>query len=65
MPEEKFIKITNITKQEEKVDVYNMEVEKYHNFSVNNGLIIHNCIDALRYAFNEYMNVVEFRVRRL
>jgi len=26
-----------------------MEVEKYHNFSVCGGLIIHNCLDALRY----------------
>ena len=33
-----------------KEDVYNMEVEKHHNFAVNNGLIVHNCIDAIRYA---------------
>jgi hypothetical protein len=31
-------------------DVYNMEVEKHHNFAVNDGLIVHNCIDALRYC---------------
>lgn len=31
-----------------KADVYNMEVDKYHNYSVEGGLIIHNC-DALRY----------------
>ena len=24
-------------------DVYNMEVEDHHNFSVNGGLIVHNC----------------------
>jgi hypothetical protein len=24
-------------------DVYNMEVEGHHNFSVNGGLIVHNC----------------------
>lgn len=24
-------------------DVYNMEVETHHNFSVNGGLIVHNC----------------------
>lgn len=24
-------------------DVYNMEVEKHHNFAVNGGLIVHNC----------------------
>ena len=30
--------------------VYNMEVETHHNFAVNGGLIVHNCIDAVRYA---------------
>jgi hypothetical protein len=30
-------------------DVYNMEVECHHNFSVNGGLIIHNCKDEERY----------------
>jgi hypothetical protein len=33
-----------------KRDVYNMEVEDHHNFSVNGGLLVHNCIDAIRYA---------------
>lgn len=33
-----------------KADVYNMEVEEHHNFAVNGGLIVHNCIDSLRYA---------------
>ena len=27
-----------------------MEVEDNHNFAVNGGLIVHNCIDAVRYA---------------
>ena len=31
-----------------KEDVYNMEVEDNHNYSVNDGLVFHNC-DALRY----------------
>lgn len=30
--------------------VYNLEVDNYHNFSVCNGIIVHNCIDAVRYA---------------
>jgi intein/homing endonuclease len=30
--------------------VYNMEVEKYHNFIANYNFIVHNCIDSLRYA---------------
>jgi hypothetical protein len=29
--------------------VYNMEVEDNHNFAVNDGLIVHNCMDACRY----------------
>ena len=33
-----------------KEDVYNMEVKEHHNFVVNDGLIVHNCVDALRYA---------------
>lgn len=32
-----------------KEDVYNMQVDKYHNFSVNGGYIAHNC-DCLRYG---------------
>lgn len=29
--------------------VYNMEVDGYHNFSVNGGVIVHNCMDMTRY----------------
>lgn len=29
--------------------VYNMEVETHHNFAVNGGYIVHNCIDSTRY----------------
>lgn len=36
-----------------KQDVYNMEVKRHHNFSVNGGLIVHNCIDAVRYSVND------------
>lgn len=32
-----------------KADVYNMEVDETHNFSVEGGLIVHNCMDAVRY----------------
>ena len=34
-------------------DVYNMEVKEFHNFSVNGGIIVHNC-DSLRYFAVEY-----------
>lgn len=32
--------------------VYNMEVEGLHNFAVNGGMIVHNCMDAMRYYVN-------------
>ena len=38
-----------------KQDVYNMEVETHHNFSVNGGLIVHNCLDAMRYACESFV----------
>ena len=39
-----------------KEDVYNMEVRDHHNYSIAGGFIIHNCIDATRYAFSEDMS---------
>ena len=33
-------------------DVYNMEVMGTHNFSVNGGVIVHNCMDETRYLVN-------------
>ena len=33
-------------------DVYNMEVMGTHNFSVNGGVIDHNCMDDIRYFVN-------------
>lgn len=33
-------------------DVYNMEVMGTHNFAVNGGVIVHNCMDAIRYFAN-------------
>lgn len=38
-----------------KEDVYNMEVKDHHNYSVAGGFIIHNCIDATRYALSQDM----------
>ncbi|HHV32241.1 MAG TPA: hypothetical protein GXX74_07525 [Clostridiales bacterium] len=29
-----------------------MEVDGYHNFAVNGGLIVHNCMDEIRYFVN-------------
>lgn len=35
--------------------VYNMEVEHNHNYSVNGGLIVHNCMDDIRYFCSTVM----------
>ena len=40
-------------------DVYNMEVIGTHNFSVNGGVIVHNCMDEIRYFCN---TVMKFKV---
>ena len=32
-----------------RADVYNMEVKGTHNFAVNGGAIVHNCMDSTRY----------------
>ena len=40
-------------------DVYNMEVMGTHNFSVNGGVIVHNCMDEIRYFCN---TVMKFKV---
>ena len=36
-------------------DVYNIEVMGTHNFSVNGGVIVHNCMDDIRYFCNTIM----------
>lgn len=33
-------------------DVYNMEVADNHNYIINGGIIVHNCMDATRYFVN-------------
>lgn len=40
-----------IAKIEEDIhaDVYNMEVDDNHNFAINGGLVVHNCMDETRY----------------
>ena len=39
-----------------------MEVYKHHNFSVNGGYVVHNCIDATRYAFEDDMRNRKLKV---
>ena len=40
-------------------NVYNMEVIGTHNFAVNGGVIVHNCMDEIRYFCN---TVMKFKV---
>lgn len=47
--EQNYLSIVEI-KYVGKEDVYNMEVRNHHNYSVCGGFIIHNCMDAIRYA---------------
>ena len=39
-------------KRSQSQPVYNMEVDDNHNFAVNGGIIVHNCMDAFRYYVN-------------
>lgn len=43
-----------------KEDVYNMEVKRHHNFSVCGGVIVHNCLDALRYDCMGMWNQISY-----
>lgn len=40
-------KIRNIIRLREKVDVYDLTVDKYHNFAISSGVFVHNCSDAV------------------
>lgn len=43
-------KVKKVKKIKNKCDVYNMNVENYHNY-IANGIIVKNC-DSLRYAYS-------------
>jgi hypothetical protein len=45
-------------------DVYNMEVDDNHNFAINGGLIVHNCMDCTRY-FVHTMKIVRRGEKRM
>ncbi|RTK92967.1 MAG: hypothetical protein EKK64_10950 [Neisseriaceae bacterium] len=52
-----FVKVKRIKKISPQ-PVYNMEVEKVQNFSINSGLIVHNCWDAIRYALTKHISAL-------
>lgn len=47
-----------------KADVYNMEVDDNHNFSIEGGLIVHNCMDVTRY-FVKTKRIIKKALRRI
>ena len=48
------MKVKSVKKTSKKLPVYDIEVPKYHNFSINKGIIVHNSIDATRYATESF-----------
>lgn len=44
------MRVKSVKKTNKSLAVYDLEVPKYHNFSINGGIIVHNCIDAIRYG---------------
>lgn len=54
------MKILSIEKVQELSDVYDIEVPKYHNFSLTCGLFVHNCAGwSLRTLLNEGLNGIQ------
>ena len=50
------MKIKSVKKTNKKLPVYDLEVPQYHNFILKNGVVVHNSIDATRYALEKYCN---------
>ena len=44
----KFMKVKSV-RYAGRADVYNMEVEDTHDFVVQGGVVVHNCLDDARY----------------
>lgn len=44
------MKVKSVKKTSIKAPVYDLEVPKYHNFVLANGVVVHNC----RYALGDY-----------
>lgn len=44
------MKVKSVKKTNKKKPVYDLEVPKYHNFVLKNGVVVHNC----RYALEKY-----------
>lgn len=44
------MKVKSVRNTHKKKKVYDLEVPVHHNFSIANGIIVHNSIDMTRYA---------------
>ena len=44
------MKVKSVKKTKRKEAVYDLEVPKYHNFILRNGVVVHNC----RYAMESH-----------
>lgn len=50
------MRIVEVKKTTKRAKVYDLTVPRYHNFAVNNGAVVHNCIDATRYSLERVFN---------
>lgn len=49
------MKIKSVKKTNKKLPVYDLEVPTHHNFILaKSGIVVHNSIDATRYALEKY-----------
>jgi hypothetical protein len=46
------VRVLMVTRYSERMDVYNLEVEDQHEYFAN-GVLVHNCYDATRYALTQ------------
>lgn len=50
------MKVKSVQRLEKRQDVYDLEVPQIHNFAVNDGIIVHNCIDCTRYSMESFIS---------
>lgn len=48
-----FVKVSSIEETDEWVDMYDITVEKYHNFAIEAGVFVHNSMDDIEYFRNK------------
>lgn len=57
------VRVTGLCKLAERLDVYNLEIEDEHEFFAN-GVLVHNCYDALRYGLTQARDYTPHRKLR-